>query len=140
MFVVQNYEDGTHFQGMQQYGMKNGYGRLVYPDGVYYQGNFKNDTLEGKGSLFYGKERPAYVGDWVNNKFHGKGTLYNEYPVPLYQGFDFKDFNVLGDCWVKYEGTFGCIQVILWRILSRARGELCLRMDRCWRGCLRKGC
>ena len=36
MFVVQNYEDGSHFEGMIQGGMKNGYGRLVYPDGVYY--------------------------------------------------------------------------------------------------------
>ena len=58
-------------------GMKNGYGKIVYADGVYYQGNFKNDTLQGKGSLFYGPQRPAYTGDWVNNKFHGKGVLYN---------------------------------------------------------------
>ena len=109
MFVVQNYEDGSHFEGMIQHGMKNGYGRLVYPDGVYYEGNFKNDTLEGKGSLFYGKDRPAYVGDWISNQFHGSGTLYNEFPVPLHSGFDYKDFNNLGDCWVKYEGSYRAI-------------------------------
>ena len=53
--MSQTYEDKSYFEGMMQGGMKNGYGRLVYPDGVYYEGNFKNDTLEGKGSLFYGK-------------------------------------------------------------------------------------
>ncbi len=102
MFIVQTYEDKTHFEGMVQYGMKNGYGRLIYPDGVYYEGNFKNDTLQGKGSLFYGPNRPAYVGDWIDNKFHGRGTLYNEFPTPLSSGFDYSDFNKLGDCWVKY--------------------------------------
>lgn len=104
MFVVQTYEDESHFEGMVQFEMKNGYGRLVYPDGVYYEGNFKSDTLHGKGSLFYGKNRPAYVGDWVNNKFQGKGTLYNEFPTPLTSGYDYRDFSRLGDSWVKYEG------------------------------------
>lgn len=107
MFIVQTYEDQTHFEGMVQHGMKNGFGRLVYPDGVYYEGNFQNDTLQGKGSLFYGPNRPAYVGDWVDNKFHGKGTLYNEFPTPLPATFDYRDFNKLCDCWVKYEGTDG---------------------------------
>jgi hypothetical protein len=39
---------------MVQNGIKNGFGKLVYPDGVFYEGNFKNDTLSGKGSLYYG--------------------------------------------------------------------------------------
>lgn len=58
--------------------------------------------LQGKGSLFYAVNRPAYVGEWTNNKFHGIGVLFNEYPNPLECGFDYRDFNRLGDCWVKY--------------------------------------
>jgi hypothetical protein len=42
--------------------MKNGFGKLIYPDGVYYEGNFKDDNLNGKGALFYGLNRPAYIG------------------------------------------------------------------------------
>jgi hypothetical protein len=57
--------------------MKNGHGKLIYPDGVFYEGNFKNDALSGHGSLYYGMNRPAYVGSWENNKFNGFGTLYN---------------------------------------------------------------
>lgn len=78
---------------MMHNGVKHGFGKLIYPDGVFYQGNFKNDTLSGKGSLYYGHNRPAYVGDWQNNKFNGVGTLYNEYPVMMESGFNYTDFN-----------------------------------------------
>jgi len=36
MFVVQTYHDQTHFEGMLCNGIKQGYGKLTYPDGVYY--------------------------------------------------------------------------------------------------------
>lgn len=62
---------------MVQNGVKNGFGKLIYHDGVFYEGNFKNDTLCGQGSLYYGINRPAYVGEWYDNKFNGYGTLYN---------------------------------------------------------------
>lgn len=87
---------------MVQFGLKNGYGRITYPDGFYYEGNFKNDTLHGKGSLFYAKDRPAYIGDWINNRFQGKGIIYNEFPAPLQAGFDYRNFDKLGDYWTKY--------------------------------------
>lgn len=45
--------------------MKNGFGKLIYADGVYYEGNFKDDNLSGKGALFYGPNRPAYIGQWL---------------------------------------------------------------------------
>jgi hypothetical protein len=90
---------------MIQNGAKNGYGKLTYPDGVFYEGNFKSDTLSGKGSLFYGQNRPAYVGDWENNKFNGNGTLYNEYPTLMDSAFDYSDFNKIEDQWIKFEGN-----------------------------------
>lgn len=64
IYIVQQYEDQSRYEGMMHNGVKNGFGKLVYPDGVFYEGNFKNDTLSGKGSLYYGPNRPAYVGDW----------------------------------------------------------------------------
>lgn len=100
--MVQQYEDQSRYEGMIQNGAKNGYGKLVYPDGVFYEGHFKNDTLSGQGSLFYGLNRPAYVGDWQNNKFNGYGTLYNEYPTPLDKSFDYSDFNKIEDQWIKF--------------------------------------
>jgi len=34
------------------------------------------------------------------------GTLYNEYPSPIECSFDYKDFNKIGDYWIKFEGNF----------------------------------
>lgn len=47
---------------MVQAGLKNGYGKLIYQDGVYYEGSFSNDSIHGKGTLYYGENRPAYSG------------------------------------------------------------------------------
>jgi hypothetical protein len=35
-------------------GVKEGHGKLIYSDGAYYEGDFKNDRMEGKGTLYYG--------------------------------------------------------------------------------------
>jgi hypothetical protein len=87
---------------MTQSGMKYGHGKLIYPDGVFYEGNFKNDNLSGKGALYYGSNRPAYIGDWENNKFNGFGTLFNEYSTLIETSFDYSDFNKIDDQWVKF--------------------------------------
>lgn len=58
-------------------GSKEGHGKLTYSDGAYYEGDFKNDRMEGQGTLFYGPQRPAYEGNWLADQFHGFGTLYN---------------------------------------------------------------
>lgn len=87
---------------MMQNNLKNGYGKLIYQDGVYYEGNFKNDCINGKGTLFYGQNRPAYAGDWCNNKFNGKGSLYNEFPSPNNAPFDYSNFNKIEESWVKF--------------------------------------
>lgn len=79
IFVVEE-EEGSRYEGMSYKGLKHGFGKLIYPDGVYYEGNFEDDNLSGEGCLFYGPNRPAYVGNWKNNAFNGKGTLYNEHP------------------------------------------------------------
>lgn len=62
---------------MMMNGHKHGYGKLSYPDGAYYEGNFNSDAMHGQGTLYYRPEQPAYVGQWQQNQFHGAGTLYN---------------------------------------------------------------
>lgn len=34
--------------------MKQGFGKLSYPEGPFYVGNFVNDKMHGKGILYYG--------------------------------------------------------------------------------------
>lgn len=60
--------------------------------------------MEGKGILFYQPECPAYDGEWLADQFHGFGILFNESPVALDGSFNFEDFNLIEDYWVRYEG------------------------------------
>jgi hypothetical protein len=47
-----------------------------------------------------------YNGDWKQNRFHGIGTLNNLNEEKFDEPFDYKNFNELGEKWVKYEGDF----------------------------------
>ena len=102
--MVEEYEDGRKFEGTLVNGAKEGHGKLTYSDGAYYEGDFRKDKMEGKGTLFYGLDRPAYDGNWVADQFHGYGVLYNENPLELNGTFNYNDFNLIEDFWVRYEG------------------------------------
>lgn len=101
---MEEYEDGRKFEGTLVNGAKEGHGKLTYSDGAYYEGDFRKDKMEGKGTLFYGLDRPAYDGNWVADQFHGYGVLYNENPLELNGTFNYNDFNLIEDFWVRYEG------------------------------------
>ena len=36
VFVIESYEDNSKYEGMMQNNLKNGYGKLIYQDGVYF--------------------------------------------------------------------------------------------------------
>lgn len=102
--VKEVYEDGRIYEGPVLHDMKEGKGKLTYPDGAYYEGNFSKNKMHGYGTLFYRVGKPAYEGYWHEDQFHGKGVLYNENPVEQLQPFDYSDFNLVEDYWIRYEG------------------------------------
>lgn len=104
VFTIETYENGRRYEGMTLNGKKHGPGKLVFEDEAYYEGEFREDKMTGRGVLFYCAGYPAYDGEWLNDQFHGFGTLYNENPVELREPYDFRDFNEVDDFWVKYEG------------------------------------
>jgi hypothetical protein len=55
----------------------------MFEDGAYYEGQFQEDKMTGRGVLYYAPNCPAYDGEWLNDQFHGRGILYNECPVAL---------------------------------------------------------
>ena len=57
---------------------RNGRGIFYYQDGSYYSGNWKDNQMHGKGSLYYSNGRLAYEGHWFMDSFHGKGKIYND--------------------------------------------------------------
>jgi hypothetical protein len=66
-------------------GKKEGKGKLIYPDGTYYEGNFKNDLYEGEGIYEWPEEGRKYKGEFHCGNIEGNGeTQYND--GSLYKG------------------------------------------------------
>ena len=42
---------GFIYEGMWENGEKDGWGRLIQPNGTYYEGNFQDNMFDGKGKL-----------------------------------------------------------------------------------------
>ena len=63
----------TQFIGDIIDGKKQGKGKLIFPDGSYYEGNFKDDLFNGTGILV--KDNSIYKGNFLNGKKHGKGKI-----------------------------------------------------------------
>ena len=61
--------------------MRSGIGRLMYADGGYYEGEWRDDQMNGYGKLYYCDGAIAYEGFWLNNEFSGHGKVYNDIPL-----------------------------------------------------------
>ena len=54
----------------------NGKGKMQWPDGKYYEGDYVNDNKEGLGE-FHWPDGKWYRGEWLNGKQHGDGSYYS---------------------------------------------------------------
>lgn len=84
--------------------MRNGRGKFYYQDGGYYEGQWRNNKMDGEGRLYYEGGKLAYEGSWAQDEFNGAGKVYNDNPVELHESFDFTNFELLEDYWEYYEG------------------------------------
>ena len=74
-----------HFMGELQNGKRQGKGKILFPDGGYYEGEFKDDNYHGKGTLLVKDYK--YTGEFEEGKKKGKGKI--EYFNPskkIYEG------------------------------------------------------
>jgi hypothetical protein len=81
----------------------------VYNNGSYYEGEWRDDAMEGYGKLYYTNGNIAYEGHWKNGCFSGTGKLHNDTPnLSLAQEppIDYRDLSTVKDRWVWYEGQF----------------------------------
>lgn len=67
-----------------------------------YDGDWRQNKMEGFGKLFYQSGKLAYQGEWKNDQFMGKGVLYNELPDILDQPFNYNNFDDVEEYWTKY--------------------------------------
>lgn len=65
----------------------NGKGTVYYLDGtIYEQGKFKKGELSGKGKSYYQDGTLEYEGSYKKGTYNGKGTLYNKDGSVKYKG------------------------------------------------------
>lgn len=78
-------------------GKRHGRGKFFYKEGSYYDGEWKENKMDGYGTLYYPDGRIAYQGEWKDDEFDGKGKVYNDQQRSIDGNFDFTDFNQLDD-------------------------------------------
>ncbi|CAM9299362.1 unnamed protein product [Ascophyllum nodosum] len=60
--------EGSYFDGK-----RSGVGKMTYPNGDVYTGEWKGSTMDGEGTYVYKASNDIYSGTWVANKKHGDG-------------------------------------------------------------------
>src|SRR3990167_7637707 len=70
------FADGAYFFGdLVSNDLENG--KMIYPNGTIYTGEFRNKQRNGRGSFVY-PDGTKYEGDWLNDKEHGNGRIVIE--------------------------------------------------------------
>ena len=78
--------NGGYYIGQFKDNLPNGKGKIYFPNGnIRYDGEIKNFKREGNGKFFY-NDGYYYIGQFKDNKFHGKGTEYNKNGNIIYEG------------------------------------------------------
>ena len=75
--MIENYSNGSRYEGEKLDGMRHGQGKFFYQDGGLYEGGWKENKMHGRGIswmkflgvLYYATGKPAYDGEWVEDKF-----------------------------------------------------------------------
>ncbi|KAJ1431852.1 radial spoke protein 10, partial [Ochromonadaceae sp. CCMP2298] len=86
----------ARYEGVYKDGLKHGVGKMVYPTGDVYEGEWFENKMQGEGTYTYKNSTDIYSGGWADNKKAGKGT------------YEFgKDSSVLTGEWVEGQVTKG---------------------------------
>jgi hypothetical protein len=77
-YGVERWPEGMEYAGEYRQGQKHGHGKLTtinpqYKEPQVFEGEFVNNTIQGKGKYTYHKssKRKEYEGEWLNNLPHG---------------------------------------------------------------------
>ena len=74
IFGIQINQNGSKYVGLFKNGMYDGRGRIIFRNGDYFEGEFKNNKANGFGK-YVNVNGEIYLGNWVNDKQEGNGEL-----------------------------------------------------------------
>ena len=97
------YPNGDIYEGNYVNNLKTGIGKIIYPNGDIYEGNFVNNLRHGKGKIT-SEKGTSYEGDFFENKIQGKGI--QKFPAGHIEEGDFKDGRLNGSGIIKF-GNLG---------------------------------
>ena len=103
----EGYSDGTRYKGEYRNGKRQGFGTFFDPEGnELYQGNWYEDALHGKGTMFRHKNAGSswegkYEGDLKQGKFCGNG-IYTYTDETIIEGQWLDDIPRDGDWTINY--------------------------------------
>jgi len=69
-----HFAGGEVFEGNFENSLKNGYGKMTWPDGNVYEGNWENGTQNGYGKITWSSGN-VYEGNWENGTQNGYGKI-----------------------------------------------------------------
>ena len=96
-------EEGSIYTGYKsKVGLKERHGKLDFHDGGYYEGQWRNDAMQGYGELYYANGALAYKGLWLEGCFSGNGKIFNDKPEKFSDDFDYRNFTSIEDKWSSY--------------------------------------
>eukprot|EP00607_Mallomonas_marina_P000145 CAMPEP_0182428752 /NCGR_PEP_ID=MMETSP1167-20130531/23342_1 /TAXON_ID=2988 /ORGANISM="Mallomonas Sp, Strain CCMP3275" /LENGTH=223 /DNA_ID=CAMNT_0024611817 /DNA_START=126 /DNA_END=794 /DNA_ORIENTATION=+ len=96
----------ARYEGNYVDGMRTGLGRMVYPNGDTYEGEFFENKMQGEGSYTYKKTNDIYSGTWVNNKKQGEGRYEFGQDTSILNGVWENGQMVTGMWELKKQGTY----------------------------------
>ncbi|CAF1608532.1 unnamed protein product [Rotaria magnacalcarata] len=63
------------YEGTWHEGKKHGFGKLIFADGSYYQGEFAHNEIMGQGTRYFAATRNTYTGHFYYGEMDGHGRL-----------------------------------------------------------------
>lgn len=94
----------SKYEGTYKDNMKDGEGRMEFPDGGVYEGSWKFDKRHGDGAYWY-PNGDIYSGEWRFGCKHGRGTFINKDTGAKLVG-TFADGKFVKGKWVMVDSTY----------------------------------
>lgn len=83
--TIDNYHDGSVYNGLALGKFRHGNGTLTYKDGSLYNGSWENDQMKGLGTFQYANG-DQLKGRWADNMLNGDGVFVSTEKKFIYEG------------------------------------------------------